>query len=96
MKTIKLGNIFFYKVIDYPPKPQEDIWLTHDGNYGLFRFYNVKGRVEWAICKNNVPHDREHPDFNKFYLVRINSTPYKTLYEAMKFICENYYGEEVK
>ena len=31
MKTIKIGNVMFYKVIDNPSKPQEDTWLTHDG-----------------------------------------------------------------
>ena len=94
MKTIKVRNVFFYKVVDYPSKPQEDIWLTHDGEYGLFRFYNVEGRREWAICKNIRPHDCEDPEFLNFSLERINSTPYKILYEAMRFICENYYGEE--
>lgn len=96
MKTIKIGNVTFYKVIDNPSKPQEDIWLTHDGEYGLFRFYGVKGRREWAICKNNRPHDCEHPEFSNFSLERINNTPYKFVRGAMKFICENYYGEEVK
>lgn len=95
MKTIRIGNVVFYKVVDIPNKPQEDIWLTHDGKCGLFRFYEVKWRREWAICKNNTPHDCEHPEFNSFYLTRINSTPYKFVREAMKFICENYYGEEV-
>ena len=95
MKTIRIGNVVFYKVVDIPNKPQEDIWLTHDGEYGLFRFYEVKWRREWPICKNNTRHDCEHPEFNSFYLTRINSTPYKLIREAMKFICENYYREEV-
>ena len=96
MKIIRIGNVIFYKVYDIPNKPQEDIWLTHDGEYGLFRFYGVKGRRELAICKNNRPHDCEHPEFLSFSLERINNTPYKFVHRAMKFICENYYGEEVK
>ena len=96
MKTRKIGNVIFYKVCEQPNEPQNDVWITHDGKYGLFRFYGVKGRREWAICKNNRPHDCEHPEFHSFSLKRINSTPYKSIRGAMKFICENYYREEVK
>ena len=95
MKTIRIGNIIFYKVVDIPNKPQEDIWLTHDGEYGLFRFYGVKGRREWAICKNSKPHEYGDENFKVFNLHRIDKTPYIFLRGAMKRIAERYYGEEV-
>lgn len=97
MKTIKIGNVIFYKVCEQPNKPQNDIWITHDGEYGLFRFYITKKRREWAICKNTKfnPNYSINPfsSLNEFSLERINDNPFGSLRSAMQYICERYYWE---
>ena len=86
----KIGNVLFYRV-------NCDCWLTHDGEYGIFRAYSPKSRKECVIAKNEKPVDLDTVNFPDFELNRIMEYPvYPNARVAMKAICENFYGEEVK
>ena len=97
MKTIKIGNVIFYKVGDTGNK-SSDTWVTHDGKYGVFRAYASKRRSECVIAHNKFEYatDPTTDDLNQYNLVanmRNKKDIFPNARSAMQYICEHYYWE---
>ena len=97
MKTIKIGNVIFYKVGDTGNK-SSDTWVTHDGKYGVFRAYVSKRRSECVVALNKFEYatDPTTDDLNQYHLVanmREKSDVFPNARAAMQYICEHYYWE---
>ena len=97
MKTIKIGNVIFYKVGDTGNK-SSDTWITHDGKYGVFRAYLSKRRSECVVAHNEFKYatDPTTDDLNQYHLVanmREKSDVFPNARAAMQYICEHYYWE---
>ena len=97
MKTIKIGNVIFYKVGDTENK-SSDTWITHDGKYGVFRAYLSKRRSECVVAINKLEYatDPTVDDFNQYHLVKHAHKVFPDARSAMQYICEHYYWESRK
>lgn len=100
MKTIKIGNVIFYKVGDTGNK-SSDTWITHDGKYGVFRAYLSKRRSECVVAINKLEYatDPTVDDLNQYHLVADTKDKriiFSNARSAMQYICEHYYWESRK
>lgn len=97
MKTIKIGNVIFYKVVETGNK-SSDTWVTHDGKYGVFRAYVSKKRSECVVAYNKFKYatDPMTDDLNQYYLVADKKEKreiFPNVRAAMQYICKNFYWE---
>lgn len=95
MKTIKIGNVIFYKVCDTNDR-RDDVWLTHDGEYGVFRTYSSKKKSDCTVAKNRIAYPVEDllpNDIPQWHLEICTPVHFPNARSAMQYICENYYWE---
>ena len=91
-KTTKIGNVIFYRV-------EDRVWLTHDGKYGIMRFFLSGKKKDCIIMENDRPCSIEDDAIgfqHGFILYPTDYVRYPNVREAMKAVCEKYYNEEVK
>ena len=94
MKTIKIGNVIFYKIYEHGGR-KNDVWLTHDGRYGIFREKIGNKRSECAVAVNEgEPVEPTNPNgYEHWKLTRCVEQDFPNSRSAMQYICEHFYWE---